>query len=376
VATFVKRTDVELLGAQTLPGRYFTSPDVFSEEMEKIYLRRWLCVGRAERIAHPGDFLVQEAAGESVIVLRDRAGEGRAYYNVCRHRGTRLCEEHQGRFSETIQCPYHAWTWTLDGRLIGAPSSDTIENFDKRDWPLHPVATAVWEGFVFINLAADPEPFEDAYEPLLGRFERFNLPSLRAFRRIDYDLACNWKLVVQNYSECYHCPLVHPALVRVSPPTSGENDLYRGPFLGGYMDIVDECDSLTMSGRACGLPVGQLPADDLKRVYYYSLFPNVLLSLHPDYVMYHTLWPIGPERTLIACEWLVHPDTLASPGFDPNDGVEFWDMTNRQDWHICEQGQRGIRSRAYRPGPYSRREGLSAAFDQEVLKALGHSRRG
>jgi len=372
VTTFVKRTDVTLLGAHTLPGRYFTSPEIFSEELEKIFLQRWLCVGREAQIARPGQYFLQQIGNESVIVLRDRSGAVRAHYNVCRHRGTRICEEHQGQFSETIQCPYHAWTYSLDGRLIGAPSTDTIEDFDKADWPLHSVATAVWEGFVFINLADDPEPFEEAYAAVMGRFSRFNLPSLAAHRRIDYRLRCNWKFVVQNYSECYHCPLVHPALVKISPPTSGENDLFRGPFLGGYMDIVDSSESLTVSGRSCGVMVGDLPNDDLKRVYYYSLFPNVLLSLHPDYVMYHTLWPKAPGETLVTCEWLFHPDTLKDPSYNPDDGVEFWDMTNRQDWHVCELSQAGVQSKRYTPGPYSRREGLSAAFDREVLGALGH----
>jgi Rieske 2Fe-2S family protein len=372
VTTFVKRTDVALLSAHTLPGRYFTSPEIFSEEREKIFLQRWLCVGREAQIARPGQYFLQQIGSESVIVLRDRSGQVRAYYNVCRHRGTRLCEEHRGQLSETIQCPYHAWTYSLDGRLIGAPSADTIEGFDKADWPLHPVASATWEGFLFINLADDPEPFEEAYAPVLSRFSRFNLATLAAYRRIDYELACNWKFVVQNYSECYHCPLVHPALVKLSPPTSGENDLYRGPFLGGYMDIVDSSESLTVSGRSCGVMVGDLPADDLKRVYYYSLFPNLLLSLHPDYVMYHTLWPKAPGQTLVTCEWLFHPDTLKNPAFNPDDGVEFWDMTNRQDWHVCELSYAGVQSKSYTPGPYSRREGLSAAFDQEVLTALGH----
>ncbi|HTC24394.1 MAG TPA: aromatic ring-hydroxylating dioxygenase subunit alpha [Gemmatimonadales bacterium] len=372
MSTFVKRTDVALLGAHTLPGRYFTSPEVFAEEAEKIFLQRWLCVGRASRIARPGQYFVQTIGTESVIIVRGRQNEVRAFYNVCRHRGTRLCEVHEGQFAGTIQCPYHAWTYTLDGQLVGAPSADTIEGFDKADWPLHPVAVATWEGFLFINLSSDPEPFAEAFAPVQGRFSRFNLPALSAYRRIDYDLTCNWKFVVQNYSECYHCPLVHPALVKLSPPTSGENDLFTGPFLGGYMEIVDASESLTMSGRSCGVMVGDLPQDDLKRVYYYSLFPNMLLSLHPDYVMYHTLWPKGPASTMVTCEWLFHPGTLGNPAFKPDDGVEFWDLTNRQDWHVCELSQAGVQSKAYTPGPYSRREGLSAAFDQEVLKALGH----
>src|SRR5512134_2611220 len=153
LATFLKTTEISIHGARTLPREYFVSPDVMAEEMEKIFLQRWLCVGREDRIPNPGDWFVQEVGRESVIVLRDKAGGYRAYFNVCRHRGTRLCEEHTGRFSETIQCPYHAWTWSLDGRLIGAPSTADIENFDKADWPLHQVGIAAWEGFLFLNLS-------------------------------------------------------------------------------------------------------------------------------------------------------------------------------------------------------------------------------
>ncbi|MDQ3811380.1 MAG: aromatic ring-hydroxylating dioxygenase subunit alpha [Chloroflexota bacterium] len=372
MSTFVKTTQIPSEAAKTLPGQYFKSPEIFAEEAEKIFARRWLCVGREARIPTPGDYFLQQIGAESIIVLRDRIGSVRAFYNVCRHRGTRLCEAEAGKFAGTIQCPYHAWTYALDGRLIGAPSSDGIADFDKADYPLHRVATATWEGFLFINLAADPELFAEAYAPLIGRFSRFNLPSLKVARQIEYDVRANWKLLFQNYSECYHCAPVHPALAKLTPPTSGENDLYEGPFLGGFMVINEGHGSLSMSGRICGVAVWEMPAEDHRRVYYYSIFPNMLLSLHPDYVMFHTLWPLEPGRTRIICEWMFHPDTLADPTFNPDDGVEFWDMTNRQDWHICEQSQLGVESKMYLPGPYSRRETLSIAFDREVLRALGH----
>ena len=275
-------------------------------------------------------------------MLKEREGGYRAYYNVCRHRGTRLCEEHTGNLGGTIQCPYHAWTYGLDGRLIGAPSTQEIENFDKADWPLYPVAVATWEGFLFINLAEKPEPFDQAWAPLMGRFTRFNLPNLKVARTIEYDVKANWKLLFQNYSECYHCGPVHPALAKLTPPTSGENDLTEGPFTGGFMVMTRGAESMTMSGRSCGVAVGDLPDEDMNRVYYYAIFPNMLLSLHPDYVMFHTLWPQGTDRTFITCSWLFHPATLGDPTFNPDDGIEFWDMTNRQDWHICEQSQLGV----------------------------------
>jgi Rieske 2Fe-2S family protein len=354
----------------TLPAHWYTDPAVLEAEQEAIFRGAWQYAGRAELVAEPGTYLTAELGRVPVVIVRDAAGELRGFVNVCRHRAHRVMSG-VGRCT-TMQCPYHAWTYGLDGRLIGAPSTNDIENFDKGDWPLFPVAVTTWEGFLFINLAEEPEPFDQAWAPLLRRFSRFNLPNLKVARTIDYDVKANWKLLFQNYSECYHCGPVHPALAKLTPPTSGENDLTEGPFTGGYMVLNRGAESMTMSGQSCGLTVGELPEADMNRVYYYAIFPNMLLSLHPDYVMFHTLWPQGTDRTLINCAWLFHPDTLGDPAFNPDDGVEFWDITNRQDWHICEQSQLGVQSRAYTPGPYSKRESLSVQFDREVLRSLGH----
>src|ERR671913_2652300 len=246
VSQFLKTTQIAIHGAKTLPRRYYVAPELFAEELDKIFARRWLCVGREDQVAQPGQYFLQPVEAESIIVLRDRGGTLRAYYNVCRHRGTRLCEEQRGRFSETIQCPYHAWTYALDGRLIGAPSSADIEGFQKSDYPLHSVAIESWEGFLFINLAPEPEPFAQAYQRLLHRFSRFNLPTLAVARTIEYEVRSNWKLLFQNYSECYHCGPVHPPLSKLTPPTSGENDLVEGPFTGGFMVLNRGHESLTM----------------------------------------------------------------------------------------------------------------------------------
>jgi Rieske 2Fe-2S family protein len=361
-------------GQTTLPREYFTSPAVLAEEIDRIFTRQWLCADREARIADRGDYFLLEVAGESIIILRDQQGAVRAFYNVCRHRGSRLCEEQHGSLSETIQCPYHAWTYGLDGRLIGAPATGDLEGFRKQDWPLKPVSVALWEGFIFVNLAEDPVSFEDSHAALLTRFTRFGLGGLRLGRTHEYDIKANWKLVVQNYSECYHCALVHPTLTRRTPPTLGENDLVEGPFLGGYMLLAEEARSMTMSGQVCGLPVSDtLPAADHDRVYYYSIMPNMLLSLHPDYVMFHALWPLAVDRTRVYCSWLFNPATLADTRFSIDDGVQFWDMTNREDWHVCELSQQGVSSRSYTPGPYSRRESMSAAFDRDYLRAMGHA---
>ena len=370
--TFHKTVETYRQGARTLPGRYYTAPEILAEERERIGCRFWHCVGRADELAGPGDYFLREIGGESLIVLRDSGGAARAFYNVCRHRGTRLCDAAEGRFSETIHCPYHAWTYRLDGRLIGAPHMNEVEGFDKGAYPLHAAAIAEWEGFLFVTLASDPEPLHRLLEPLAGRVSRFGLAALRRVRRIEYEVKANWKLVFQNYSECLHCPVIHPELSAVLPYTSGANDLVEGPFLGGYMAITPPHASATLSGRACALPFPDLLPEERRRAYYYTILPNLMLSLHPDYVVYYQVWPRDPARTVVRCEWLFHPDAPGRPDFRPDDAVEFWNVTNRQDWRICELSQAGVASRVYAPGPYSPRESIPAAWDRAYLAIMEH----
>jgi Rieske 2Fe-2S family protein len=365
--SFLKTTESYAQGAKTMPREAYHSPEVFARERDVIGRHDWHCVGREESLAQPGDYFVREIAGESLIIVRDRQGTIRAHYNVCRHRGTRLCEQASGTLSETIQCPYHAWTYTLDGRLIGAPHMNESVGFDKANYPLHQAAVATWEGFLFVSLDAKPASFTQAFAPMMGRLARYNLPSLRFGRRIEYDVKANWKLVFQNYSECLHCPMIHPLLSSKMPYTSGENDLVEGPFLGGFMVIADPNKSMTMTGRSCGLPLGAYPPQDAHRAYYYTLFPNLLLSIHPDYAVAYTLWPKSPGETHIICDWFFHPDSFGRADFNPDDAVEFWDLTNRQDWHISEQSWAGIGSSVYQPGPYSPRESIPAAWDRAYL---------
>ncbi|MBA3831359.1 MAG: aromatic ring-hydroxylating dioxygenase subunit alpha [Chthoniobacterales bacterium] len=367
---FRKTAQTYTSGAKTLPQPYFVSPEVFNAEREQIFSKQWICVGHQSQIEKAGDYFVPEVAGESLIIARDQKQSIHGFYNVCRHRGTRLCEVASGS-SPAIQCPYHAWTYGLDGRLLGAPSMDLVPGFEKADFSLHAVNLRLWEGFIFVSLSDASKPLEQVFAPLAGKFAHWNLPSLRPARRIEYKVEANWKLIFENYSECYHCPLVHPALSKVSPSDSAANDLLEGPFLGGFMSIA-KGQSLTMSGKTCALSVGGIGEEDHARVFYYSVFPNMLLSLHPDYVMVHLIWPQSPGRTRIACDWYFHPEAerAEEPRFNPEDAVAFWDMTNKQDWHVCELSQQGIASRAYEPGPYSPRESIPAAWDREYLRQL------
>src|SRR4051812_20711516 len=383
---FRKTAETFSPGATTLPQQYFVSGDILAQEQEKIFAHHWMFAAHQSALAGAGDFLLVNVAGESVIVLRDQKSQIRAFYNVCRHRGTRLIETNCGH-SRAIQCPYHAWTYALDGKLTGAPHMDEVPGFDKADYSLHRANVGIWEGFTFLSLAADTQrprqseaatdlsrsSLEQWFAPLSGKFSHWNLPNLRSFKRIDYEVRANWKLIFENYSECYHCPGVHPTLSKLTPYDSAENDLAEGPFLGGFMPIKKGA-SLTMSGAACALPVGDVKGEDYHRVYYYSIFPNMLLSMHPDYVMVHQLGPQAPDRTLIHCDWFFHPDAANRDDFRPNDAIEFWDMTNKQDWHVCELSQQGIQSRAYEPGPYSSRESIPAAWDRYYLEQMGRER--
>ncbi|MBV8490637.1 MAG: aromatic ring-hydroxylating dioxygenase subunit alpha [Candidatus Eremiobacteraeota bacterium] len=356
-------------GAHTLDARWYISPEVFAQEAERIFARSWIGVGRSADLGETGSYFLADIAGESLIITRDPAGRARALYNVCRHRGTRLCTEQNGRLKGVIQCPYHAWTYGLDGTLLAARNMDATPQFDREAYPLRQAPIVEWEGFLFVSLQPE-KPFEETFAPLMGRFNRWELSRLRCAKRITYDVRCNWKLVFQNYSECYHCPVIHPQLERLSPWESGRNDLMSGPFLGGYMLLRDAQGSLTVSGHTSRAPLPGLDDDETRRVYYYTLFPSMLLSLHPDYAMVHFVDAKAPDRTTIVCEWLFDPQTMSSPNFDPSDAVDFWDMTNRQDWQVSELTQLGVRSRAYAPGPYSSSEGLLHAFDRHYLSIM------
>jgi Rieske 2Fe-2S family protein len=352
--------------ALSLPARFYTDPEHYRSELERFFFGMWICAGRAEQLACAGDYLLRDLGSESVIITRGDDETLRAFYNLCRHRGTRLCEAAEGHFTGMIRCPYHAWAYDLAGGLVAAPQMHDLPHFREEDYPLIGIALGLWDGHIFLNLAENPPPLGTQLAGLPAKFRAWGMEELRLGKRIVYDVAANWKLVIQNYSECLHCPGVHPALQRLSHFLSGENEPANASYLGGRMELREGIETLSMDGlrnRDC-LP--GLAAEDCRRVYYYAVLPNLLLSLHPDYMMTHTLWPRAVDRTEIVCEWHFHPQAMADPGFSPDAAVEFWDMTNRQDWHVCEQMQLGVGSRAYRPGPYSNREDLLLGFDRLI----------
>jgi len=349
--------------ARLMPPRVFHDPSILAFEQEQWFGRDWVCVGREEEAANRGEYFLADVAGENVMVVRGPDGDLRAFHNVCRHRGSTLLEESCGKLVR-VQCPYHAWIYDLDGQLQRAKHTDDLVDFDPAENSLYPVRCETWQGFVFLNLDAAATPLLETLDDLPGHFARFDFASLRRAKRITYDVNANWKTIAENYSECYHCPGIHPQLNKLTPYDLGRNFLTDGPWEGGYMELVANAETMSVDGHTHGRPpLPGVEGDDLERIYYYVVWPNLLVSLHPDYLMTHQVWPVDAERSRIHCDWFFHPDTIARPDFDPSDAIEFWDLTNRQDWHVCELQQQGTKSRAYTPGRYSNQEDSVHAFD-------------
>jgi glycine betaine catabolism A len=365
-------SQVELMppDKRTLPARYYVDPAVFAKERSRIFATMWVCAGRTEEVAATGDFVLRDIAGESVIITRRKDGALAAHYNVCRHRGTRLCTDAGGHFPDRIQCPYHGWTYDLDGRLLGAPHMDGTRGFMREDNGLTSVRAEDWEGHLFVTLNPAASALAEQLRGLPERFAAWRMGELRRAYRVTYDVAANWKLLMLNYSECLHCPLIHPALQRNADYLSGDNEPGTDAWFGGSMAFREGIFTMNRDGRQKRPALPGLSEEQRRRGYYYAVLPNFFLSLHPDYMLTHTLWPQDCDRTQIVCEWHFHPTEHANPLFDPSDAIDFWDETNRQDWHVSELSQAGISSRAYRPGLYSPREGLLWEFDQVMSRMI------
>jgi Rieske 2Fe-2S family protein len=354
----------------TLPQHVYTDAGWFAAEMERIFGAMWLAAGRVEELDGPGAFVTRSVAGAELVLVRGAEGAIRGFHNVCRHRGTRLCTAETGRFNGSIQCPYHAWTYGLDGRLHAAPQMDDVPGFERDDHGLNQVACAEWDGHLVVNLDPSPAPLADQLGDLPTRFAPWGMKDLRRAHRVVYDVHANWKLIVQNYNECLHCPVIHPLLNRMHHYLGAENVPSTATYCGGAMGFRDGVETLSSDGKRRRAVLPGLGERERTLVNYFAIYPNLLLTLHPDYMVTVTIWPLAADRTRLVSEWHFHPDEIARPGFVSEDAIDFWDRTNREDWAISEQAQLGIGSRGYRPGPYSNREGQLWEFDQFVLSRM------
>ena len=343
----------------SLPREAYWDAAYYVREQEAIFWDQWFYVGRADQLDGVGAFRVLDLAGESVILIRGVDGV-HAHLNFCRHRGSRLlCGE--GVVRGSIRCPYHSWAYAFDGTLVASPlvPSDAIPTESRH---LHRVGVEEWEGFLFVHCSPDRAAANGGtLAAQLGssapRVARYPLAELRVAQTLRYDVEANWKVMLENYNECYHCAGVHPELCRVVPAFKerggADLDWERGiPHREGAW-------TFTADGSSDRAPFATLDDDERVRHKGELIYPNFMLSLAADHVAAFSLWPNGPASTTILCDFLFHPDEIAKPQFDPSDVVAFWDLVNRQDWRICEAVQAGMRSRAFRHGYYAPMEDAS-----------------
>jgi Rieske 2Fe-2S family protein len=355
-------------GQMSLPAEAYASASVLRWEMEHFFDGSWVCVGRSDDLRRPGDRLAVRLGHECVLLVRDEDGVLRAFYNVCRHRGHELMEVGDVASGRFLRCPYHAWAYGLDGSLKGTPGYAGVSGFDRADYSLVPVRIAEWRGWTFANASGDAPPFEEHVGNLGEMIGNHRPEELVTAARQDYEVGANWKILVENYHECYHCPSIHPELCKVSPPKSGEDHEAQGAWVGGSMELEDHAETMSLTGESFAPRLGYLAEGQEREVYYYQLFPNLLISLHPDYVLTHRLRPLAPDRTAVECEWLFSREAVETEGFDPSYASDFWDVTNGQDWRACEGVQRGVSSRGYRQGPLSPEESTVGKFVAMVAR--------
>ncbi|MFJ5948753.1 aromatic ring-hydroxylating oxygenase subunit alpha [Streptomyces noursei] len=338
----------------TLPGRTYTDPDVFRQEQQALFERLWFCAVRSADLGRPGAFRTVRVGRESVLITRNRTGELRAFLNVCRHRGARLCTAESGEVRRNLQCPYHAWTYDLDGRLVAAPNLQRMPDVDRTERGLVTVPLREWLGYAWVCLADEPPSFEDtvigaAVERLgdAAAIDRYGTETLALGRRISYDVRANWKLIVENFMECYHCATIHPELTDVLPEFA---DGFAAQYYVGHgAEFAEEAQGFTVDGSA---GFGRLPGiDDSqdRRYYAVTVRPQVFINLVPDHVILHRMFPLAADRTLVECDWLYLPEVVDA-GADVAKSVELFHRVNVQDFDACERTQPAMASRAYRDG--------------------------
>jgi len=356
--------------SRMLPPAAYTDQAVFGWEQRNFFGGGWICAGRSDQVAAPGDQRAESAGAGSVLLARDEDGILHAFANTCRHRGHELLPCGSATRQQVIICPYHSWTYSLNGGLRAAGGFKREPGFAAADWSLVPLPVTEWHGLVFVDGSGRAEPLTGALATLDQIAAPYEPERLVVAAQHDYEVAANWKILTENYHECYHCPAIHPELCRVSPPKSGENYGGNGAWVGGWMELRDGMATMSLDGASHGAPLRGLDEKGLRTVIYVNVFPNLLLSLHPDYVMVHRLVPLSAGRTRIECTWAFAPESLARPEFTPSYAVEFWDLTNRQDWQACESVQRGLTSPHALPGPMSARE--DAVYQFVTMIARGY----
>ncbi len=338
----------------TLGGAYYTDPEVFAREQARIFERMWFCVVRSSDLATPGAFRKVQVGRESVLVVRGRDGGLRAFLNICRHRGAQLCTEPSGEIKRNLQCPYHAWTYGLDGQLVAAPNLTKMPDVDRVEKGLHKVQLREWLGYAWVSLADEPPSFEEDVQGAvvqrlgdLESLERYETQDLEVGRRITYDVRANWKLIVENFMECYHCATIHPELTEVLPEFA---DGYAAQYYVGHgAEFAADAQGFTVDGSKGFDRLPGVSEDQDRRYYAITVKPTVFINMVPDHVIVHRMFPLAADHTIVECDWLYSKDVVAA-GKDVSRSVELFHRVNEQDFEACVRTQPAMSSRAYRDG--------------------------
>ena len=356
-----------------LPREMYVEESAWRLERDTVLFAEWFCVGRLEDLGllGPDRLAVVDVAGESVLLTSDRDRVLHAAYNVCRHRGSQLVPVEPDSpapapcSASAIRCPYHSWTYRLDGALMRAPHADLD---DPAQFRLHQVAVEAWGGFAFVHLTPPaPAPLAETVAGPARSLARYRLDELVTGAVLRYDVAANYKVLLENYNECYHCGPVHPELCRLVPS-----------FAGGGRDLDwdagiahrDGAWTFTTTGTSTRRPLPGLDAAERERHKGDLAYPNLMISASADHVAAFVLLPRAVDRTTVECTLLFDREEAASPSFDPADARDLWDLVNRQDWAICESVQRGMSSRAYRQGWFAPMESESLDIRRWLLPRL------
>jgi choline monooxygenase len=331
----------DIAHATTIPARWYTDPAMLELEQDRIFCRTWQLVGRLEQVRNPGDFFTCSVNNEPLVVTRDSAGRLHAFYNVCRHRAGAVAQGYGNR--KTLQCLYHAWTYGLDGKLITTPEFEGVEGFEKANYGLVPIRVDSWGPFVFVNLS----PEGPSLHEMLGAIpqETSNLPLERMgfYKRVDYEINCNWKVYVDNYLEGYHIPTAHPGLFKEIDYKQYRVDTYRY-YSKQFAPIREKPDSLYRRNLEEGTSAQAL---------YYWVFPNLMLNIYPDNLQINIILPLGPDRTVTIFEWYLLNADQPGVAEDFARSFEFSDLVQKEDIEICELVQQRLKSRVYDTGRFS-----------------------
>lgn len=322
--------------AETIPSSWYTDARFHTFEQDTVFSRTWQYAGSGAQIPHAGDYLLASVAGNPLLLVRAEEGHVNAFYNVCRHRGGPLAMEECGHV-KMLQCKYHGWTYCLDGSLRGVPRFNRTELFDKKDYGLVPVAVRSWQGLLFVNLDENPTELETILAGIPERIAPHRLDSMVFYRRVEYDIACNWKTYVDNYLEGYHLPLVHPELCKVLD--------YRAYVTETYPHYSLQYSPFRSGDNVYGIADGE--------AYYYFIFPNIMLNILPGRLQVNCVLPVDHEHCRVLFDY--YYDDISSPEAQQRiaDDITFSDAVQQEDIEICEYVQRGLRSRGYDRGRFS-----------------------